>query len=86
MAIHLSKKTLKIFKERYKVGIHKKTVCCRYLWTKNIYFGIWNSINVYRYMAGIQKSLKNSKPKITVYKAPYENFGIWVVYKPKKAV
>ncbi len=54
-------------------GIHKQKK----------YFSIWNGINVYRYMAGIQKSLKK---KITVYKALYKKFGIWPVYKPRKAI
>ncbi len=29
---------------------------------------------------------KNTTTKITVYEALYKNFGIWAVYKPKKAV
>ncbi len=53
---------------------------------KKISCSIWNSVNSNLFMAGIQKSLKNSKSKFTVHKALYKNFGIWAVYKPKKAI
>ncbi len=61
--------------KQYVDGICKQKTACI----------IWNGINANWYMAGIQKSSKNSKSKLTVYKALYKNFGIWAVYKQKKA-
>ncbi len=83
MTIHVRKKTLKFstngiksvyIKKGYVDGIHKQKK----------YFGIWNGINAYRYMVGIQKSLKKYNNKNTVYEALYKNFAIFAVYQPKK--
>ncbi len=64
MTIHVNRKTLKIFKERYKTGIHKKLVCIRYTKTKTKTkcFGIWNSICILVY-GSYTKVIKKIKTK-----------------------
>ncbi len=65
MTIHVNRKTLKIFKERYKVGIHKKTVYRQY--TKKIfrYLKRYKCVLVYVWYTKVIEKILNQKLRYT---------------------
>ncbi len=98
MTIHVSKKTLKNFKEWYMVGIHQlKQYVVSIREQKQTSCSKWNGINSNLYMAGIQKSLKKiqnqnlryakQNTKILVYEQYTSQKKLYeVIYRPFFAV